>query len=64
MQAVVSTGVMKMNKFTHQFKQGVKDVHKISGKIESIISEMQALTARFQQVSNPMGNRPQGEVLS
>ncbi len=64
MQAAVLTGVMEMDKFTHQFKQGVKDVHKISGKIESIISEVQALTTYFQQVSNSMEDKSQGEVLS
>jgi len=60
MQAAVSTGVMEMDKFTHQVKQSVEDVHNISGKLESIINQVQTLTPRFQAVGNSMETQSQG----
>ncbi len=60
MQSAVSTGVMEMDKFTHQVKQSVEDVRNISGKLESIIDQVQTLTPRFQQVGNSMETQSQG----
>jgi methyl-accepting chemotaxis protein WspA len=62
MQGAVSTGVMEMDKFTKDVERGVDDVRNIGSTLESIISKVQILTPRFQQVSNSVEAQSQGAV--
>jgi methyl-accepting chemotaxis protein WspA len=62
MQTAVSTGVMEMDKFSKDVERGVEDVRNIGSKLESIISQVQILTPRFQQVSNSVDAQSQGAV--
>jgi methyl-accepting chemotaxis protein WspA len=60
MQSAVSMGVMEMDKFTKEVEQGVQDVRNISGKLESIIDQVQTLTPRFSEVTEGMEAQSQG----
>ena len=62
MQTAVSTGVMEVDKFAQEVKQGVLDVRNISTKLESIIQQVQNLTPSFQNVSNSMQGQSEGAV--
>ncbi len=54
MQSSVSTGVMAMEKFSEEVEQGVGDVNKISKDLANIILQVQALSPKFEAVSNGM----------
>ena len=51
-----------MDKFTKDVERGVDDVRNIGSTLESIISKVQILTPRFQQVSNSVEAQSQGAV--
>ncbi len=54
MQSSVSAGVMAMEKFSEEVEQGVGDVNKISKDLADIILQVQALSPKFEAVSNGM----------
>jgi methyl-accepting chemotaxis protein WspA len=54
MQSAVSSGVMEMDKFITEVRHSVEDVDKISGKLASIIKQVQALAPSFDQVNESM----------
>ncbi|WP_406699527.1 methyl-accepting chemotaxis protein [Singulisphaera sp. Ch08] len=60
MQYSVSAGVMEMDKFTDQVRQGVGEVAHIGEQLGSIISDVQGLTGRFEQVTEGMRVQSQG----
>jgi methyl-accepting chemotaxis protein WspA len=54
MQSAVSAGVMGMERFTDEVKQGAKEVTSISGQLGDIIMQVQSLTPRFESVYEGM----------
>ncbi|HIK11645.1 MAG TPA: methyl-accepting chemotaxis protein [Oscillatoriaceae cyanobacterium M33_DOE_052] len=54
MQSAVSTGVMEMDKFTKEVKNGVEDVRTISQQLALIIDQVKALTPSFEDVNQGM----------
>jgi methyl-accepting chemotaxis protein WspA len=54
MQYSVSAGVMEMDKFSEQVRQGVQEVAEISGQLGKIITAVQSLDERFDQVTEGM----------
>jgi methyl-accepting chemotaxis protein WspA len=60
MQYSVSAGVMEMDKFTDQVRQGVNEVAHIGEQLGLIISDVQGLTGRFDQVTEGMRVQSQG----
>jgi methyl-accepting chemotaxis protein WspA len=60
MQYSVSAGVMEMDKFSDQVRQGVHDVAVISGQLAKIITAVHGLTVRFDQVTEGMTVQAQG----
>lgn len=57
MQAAVSTGVMSMDKFRQEVRQGVADVRNIIQQIQEAIAQVQSLTPRFEVVTQGMENQ-------
>lgn len=60
MQYSVSAGVMEMDKFSDQVRHGVLEVANISGQLGQIITAVQGLTERFEQVTEGMTVQAQG----
>jgi len=60
MKSAVSTGVMSMEKFTEEVRQGVDEVRQVGVQLTQIISQVQALTPRFESVSEGMEAQSQG----
>ena len=60
MQYSVSAGVMEMDKFSDQVRQGVGEVAQIGDQLGGIISSVQGLTGRFDQVHEGMRVQSQG----
>lgn len=60
MQYSVSAGVMEMDKFSDQVRQGVREVASIGNQLGSIISAVHGLTGRFDQVTEGMRVQSQG----
>jgi len=60
MQYSVSAGVMEMDKFTDQVRQGVTEVANIGEQLGLIITDVQGLTGRFDQVTEGMRVQSQG----
>jgi len=60
MQYSVSAGVMEMDKFTDQVRQGVGEVAHIGEQLGLIITDVQGLTGRFDQVTEGMRVQSQG----
>ncbi len=54
MQSAVSSGVMEMDKFTEEVRFAVDKTGKISGQLEAIIEQVQALTPRVEDVNSGM----------
>ena len=54
MQYSVSAGVMEMDKFSDQVRQGVGEVGHVREQLGRIIEAVQALTGRFDQVTEGM----------
>ena len=54
MQYSVSAGVMEMDKFSDQVRQGVHEVAEISNGLGKIITAVQGLDERFEQVTEGM----------
>ncbi len=60
MQSAVSSGVMEMDKFSDQVRRCVTDVGGISGKLESIIQQVQCLPTKFDLVAEGMQGQAEG----
>ena len=54
MQYSVSAGVMEMDKFAEQVRQGVHEVGQVGEQLTSIIADVQTVSSRFEQVSEGM----------
>lgn len=60
MQGAVSTGVMEMDKFTEEVRQGVASVGTIGAQLGQIIESAQTLHGRFGTVNEGMRNQALG----
>ncbi len=60
MQSSVSSGVMEMDKFAEEVRQGVKEVAAISGHLGQVIDNVKALESRFDAVKGGMRNQSEG----
>jgi methyl-accepting chemotaxis protein WspA len=54
MQSAVAAGVMGMEKFSEEVREGVEEVRQVSKHLAQIIGQVQTLTPRFQTVSEGM----------
>jgi methyl-accepting chemotaxis protein WspA len=54
MQSAVAAGVMGMDKFSEEVRQGVEEIRQVSTQLAQIIHEVQTLTPRFQTVNEGM----------
>lgn len=57
MQSAVSAGVMEMDKFIGEVKQGARDVEGISEQLGRIIEQVKALSPSFEDVSLSMSEQ-------
>jgi len=60
MQGAVSAGVMEMDKFSEEVRQGVGSVGRISTQLGQIIAQVQGLSDRFDQVNEGMRSQSTG----
>jgi methyl-accepting chemotaxis protein WspA len=60
MQDAVSAGVMQMDKFSEEVRSGVSRIAEINAQTGQIIAEVQALSSRFQLVSEGVRNQSVG----
>lgn len=60
MQSAVSTGVMEMDKFAEEVRQGVSRVDSIGQQLGQIIESVQTLDTRFSSVNDGMRNQALG----
>jgi methyl-accepting chemotaxis protein WspA len=60
MQSAVSAGVMGMDKFSDDVTRGVDEIGTISRQLGDIIHEVQALTPRFETVTEGMQSQALG----
>lgn len=60
MQQSVSAGVMEMDKFSEQVRQGGEEVARLSSQMGEIIIAVQSLISRFEQVNDGMRAQSQG----
>jgi methyl-accepting chemotaxis protein WspA len=60
MQTSVSAGVMGMDKFSEEVRQGVEEIRQVSTQLAQIIHQVQTLTPRFQTVNEGMNAQATG----
>lgn len=60
MQDAVSAGVMQVDKFSGEVRDGMSRVREISGHTGQIIEEVHGLSSRFQTVNEGMKNQATG----
>jgi methyl-accepting chemotaxis protein WspA len=60
MQAAVSAGVMEMDKFTEQVKNGVRAVGHVNQQLGQIIEQVQELSGRIESLNEGMRAQSQG----
>jgi methyl-accepting chemotaxis protein WspA len=60
MQSAVTAGVMGMDQFSDEVRRGEAEVGKVSSQLTEIIRQVQALTPRFNTVTNGMENQSAG----
>jgi methyl-accepting chemotaxis protein WspA len=60
MRAAVSAGVMGMDQFAHEVQQGVEHVRTVGEQLGQIITQVQALTPRFDTVNQGMQAQAKG----
>jgi methyl-accepting chemotaxis protein WspA len=60
MQSAVSAGVMGMDKFSEEVRQGVQEVEQVSEQLAQIIGQVQALTPQFETVNEGMQSQSIG----
>ena len=54
MQSAVAAGVMGMDKFSEEVRQGFEEIRQVSTQLAQIIHQVQTLTPRFQTVNEGM----------
>ena len=54
MQSAVAAGVMGMDKFSEEVRQGVDEVRQVSTQLAQMVQQVQTLTPRFQTVNEGM----------
>lgn len=59
MQSAVSSGVMEMDKFVAEVRQGAQDVERISLQLSRIIEQVQLLSPGFEDVNGAMEHQSQ-----
>jgi methyl-accepting chemotaxis protein WspA len=59
-QSAVAAGVMGMDKFSEEVRQGMQDVQHISGQLSQVIQQVQALAPRVESVSDGMQAQASG----
>jgi len=60
MQSAVSAGVMEMDKFSEEVRQGVEEVTGVGGMLGQIIAQVQELEPRFEAVKEGMQTQSEG----
>jgi methyl-accepting chemotaxis protein WspA len=60
MQSAVSTGVMEMDKFSHEVSRAMEDIRNIGVQLAQIIEQVQSLTPRFDSVNRGMEAQSEG----
>ena len=60
MHSAVSTGVMEMDKFSHEVSRGMEDIRNIGVQLAQIIEQVQSLTPRFDAVNRGMEAQSEG----
>jgi methyl-accepting chemotaxis protein WspA len=60
MQGAVSAGVMEMDKFTEQVRQGVQAVAQIGGQLSQIIERVEGLSSRIASLNEGMRSQSLG----
>lgn len=60
MQNAVSAGVMEMDRFAAEVREGVVSVDQIGGQLGQIITQVQTLSERFESVNHGMRSQSQG----
>lgn len=60
MQAAVSAGVMGMDKFSDDIRQGVNDTRDVSNQLSLIVEKVQALAPHFESVHKGMRSQSSG----
>lgn len=60
MTSAVSAGVVGMDQFAHEVRQGVEDVRTVGSQLAQIITQVQTLTPRFETVHAGMQTQAQG----
>jgi methyl-accepting chemotaxis protein WspA len=60
MSAAVSAGVLGMDQFAQEVRQGVEEVRTVGGQLTQIIKQVQTLTPRFDAVNAGMQAQAQG----
>ena len=59
-QSAVSAGVMGMDKFAEEVRQGMHDVQQVGDQLTQIIQQVQALAPRFESVNEGMQAQASG----
>ena len=60
MQSAVSAGVMGMEKFSTEVRQGVDDVRRVGAQLAHIIEQVEHLIPRFEEVHEGMQSQAKG----
>lgn len=60
MQSAVSSGVMEMDKFSHEVSRAMEDIRNIGVQLAQIIEQVQSLTPRFDSVNRGMEAQSEG----
>ena len=60
MQSAVSAGVMGMEKFSTEVRQGVDDVRRVGSQLAHIIEQVEHLIPRFEEVHEGMQSQAKG----
>ena len=60
MQAAVTSGVMGMDKFADEVRQGVGDVQQVSGQLDRVLQHVQAITPQIESVNTTMRAQTEG----
>ena len=62
MGSAVSAGVMSMDKFSEQVRQGAEEIRNVGVELAGVIEQVHALTPRFDAVAEGMDAQTQGAV--
>ena len=59
-QTAISAGVMGMDKFSEEVRQGMRSVEQVGGQLSQIIQQVQALAPEFETVNDGMQTQATG----